>query len=98
MDSTADGDDVAQPDRVGSISPPRRSQAYFRSLYKGRLDFRAIARDDPDFAAVFVSFSPPSSLFCLLTLGPASVTASSTSATMPPYASSPSRCCAATLA
>ncbi|KAL1897128.1 hypothetical protein Sste5346_004333 [Sporothrix stenoceras] len=42
------GSNSAQPELV----VPQRTDAYYRDLYKDRLDFRALARDDPDLKAV----------------------------------------------
>ncbi|KIH92663.1 23S rRNA (adenine1618-N6)-methyltransferase [Sporothrix brasiliensis 5110] len=47
-DQMNDGAEGAHPEPA----VPRRPDAYYRDLYKDRLDFRALARDDPDLQAV----------------------------------------------
>ena len=49
-DKMNDGDDGARPEPAA----PQLPDAYYRNLYKDRLDFQALARDDPDLKAVYV--------------------------------------------
>lgn len=59
-DKMSDGDDGKRPEPA----TPQRPDAYYRDLYQDRLDFQALARDDPDLKAVYVfSLSPYSSIF-----------------------------------
>jgi hypothetical protein len=53
------GDDVGEYGSRPRTAVPQRPDAYYRDLYKDRLDFRALARDDPDLKAVYVLHLPP---------------------------------------
>lgn len=52
MNDNNDGDNSTQPEPVTAVPQPQRPDAYYRDLYKDRLDFRALAHNDPDLKAV----------------------------------------------
>lgn len=54
FDETRDVNDPAKPSQVtaSALTAPRttRSAAYYRTLYKDRLDFKLLASEDAEFA------------------------------------------------